>query len=152
VIYTDPVAGPVTFGRFYARDNIPGVVPFTGDVSYDHTIPLPGGSTLTLHGDARWHTAYDFGSITTLQLNPPGGTTPSYYPFIRTESGWISDLNLSWASVGGKFSVTGYVRNVGNSRFKTPGPGLAGEPPGPVTSTVTLSDPRTVGVVLSARF
>ncbi len=150
-IYTDPVAGPITFGRFYARDKIPGVAPFTADVSYDHTVPLPGSSTLTLHGDARWHSPYDFGSITSLQLNPPGGG-PSYFPYIRTESAWIGDLNATWASVGGKFSVTGYVRNVSNIRYKTPGPGLAGEPPGPVTSTVTLSDPRTYGVVLSTRF
>jgi iron complex outermembrane receptor protein len=144
VIATDPVTqSPETFSRFFAKDKIPGVAPYTGDVFYDHTVPLPGGSTLTLHGDARWHSPYDGSAITSKQLGS--------YGLIRVESAWLGDLNATWRSDGGRYSVTGYVRNVGDKRDKLLGPGLNGEAPGSISSQVTFSDPRTFGVVLSAR-
>ena len=145
VIYMDPITGPETFSRFFARDKIPGVAPYTGDLTYDHTVPLPGGSKVVLSGQARWSSPYDMASITPPQLAVGG------YQYIRNNSAWIGDLYATWLSDSERYSVTGYVRNVGDDRYKTLGPGLAGET-AMFTSTVNLSDPRTYGVVLSARF
>ena len=145
VIYTDPITGPETFSRFFARDKIPGVAPYTGDLNYDHTVPLPGGSKVVLSGQARWSSPYDMASITPPQLAVGG------YQYIRNNSVWIGDLYATWLSDSERYSVAGYVRNVGDDRYKTLGPGLAGET-AMFTSMVNLSDPRTYGVVLSARF
>jgi iron complex outermembrane receptor protein len=143
VIYTDSSGVPITFSRFYARDKIPGVAPFTSNVSYDHSVPLPGGSMLTLHGDARWHSPYDGSAVTPPQL------AIGAYPYMRVTSGWVGDLNATWLSVGGNYSVTGYVRNVADNRYK-----IAGLVNGETTLSAgaSLYDPRTYGAVLSVHF
>jgi outer membrane receptor protein involved in Fe transport len=143
VLYTDSSGVPITFSRFYARDKIPGVAPYTSDVTYDHTVPLPGGSTLTLHGDARWHSPYDGVAVTSVQL------AIGAYPYMRVKSGWVGDLNATWLSVGGNYSVTGYVRNVADNRYRAGG-NIIGE--ATLQAGALFYDPRTYGAVLSVHF
>jgi hypothetical protein len=136
----------VSFARFFARDKIPGVVPITSTVSYDRTVPLPGGSVLTLHGDVRYLSPYDSAAATQDQLDAGA------YPLIRVSGQVVGDLNATWASSNDKFSVTGYVRNVGDNMYKTYNTGVNGGTGSPLTMQVQPSDPRTYGVVANVRF
>ena len=139
----------VSFARFFARDKIPGVVPITSTVSYDRTVPLPGGSVLTLHGDVRYLSPYDGAAATQDQLGAGA------YPLIRVSSQVVGDLNATWVSSNDNFSVTGYVRNVGDNVYKTfvaAGSSVNGGTGSPLTMQVTPSDPRTYGVVANVRF
>jgi iron complex outermembrane receptor protein len=131
-----------TFAFFYTLNSVPNVVPFTANLNYDHRFDLPGGSSLTFSADARYLGPND---------QAPGGlaaTLQSFYPYIRAEGEALGDLNLTWLSSNKKFSVGPYVRNVTNNQYKT----VANPPPVPfVPATATRYDPRTYGVVLSAR-
>jgi iron complex outermembrane receptor protein len=136
--------GPATttFGYFFARDKIPQVVPFSADASYQHVFMLPGDSSLTLHGDARYMSGHDLSNISVGQL------AQGILPYLTVGAEVVGDVDLTWASRGGVWSATGYVRNIGNNQYKVSG--LAGNGGG--LPTASLYDPRTYGVVLNARF
>jgi iron complex outermembrane receptor protein len=130
------------FSGFYALNGIPGVVPFTANLSYDHLFNLTQGPTITVHGDVRYLSPHDDTNIWPSQLDS------GLYPYIRVGSEVVGDINASWLLGDGKFSLTGYVRNVGDNRYKaqitiTP---IAGGGVG-----ATPYDPRTYGFVLAAR-
>ena len=128
----------VTFGEFFARKQIPGVTPFTANFGYDHVIPLPSGSSLTLHGDGRYLAGHYLSNVTAADVSDE-----IYY---RVGGEWVGDLGATWASPSGNYSLTGYVRNISDNRYNT------------LTFLQTASieatpyDPRTYGVVLSAHF
>jgi outer membrane receptor protein involved in Fe transport len=130
----------VTFADFYALKGIPGVVPLTSDLSYEHVLPLPGGSTLMLHGDVRFLSAYDSTGVTEAQLQ--GGA----YPYIRVGGQVVGDLTLTWLSSSDTYEVSGYVQNLGDNRYKTD-IGVNGN-----SYTAFPYQPRTYGVVLTAHF
>lgn len=130
-----------TFANFVVQDEVPGVVPFTASLSYEHTMTLPGSSTLVLHGDVRSSSSYDGAALT------PAQVAAGLSPYVRVDDAVVGNLSATWASPNGNYSLTGYVRNVGESDYKTNVY---------VGSRSTISaepyDPRTYGVVLNARF
>jgi iron complex outermembrane receptor protein len=136
-------ANTVTFADYFASDKVPRVAPFTANLSYDHSFTLPGSSKLTLHGDARYFSAHDQTNVKQLQV--PLGVVP----FIRVGDEVVANVNVTWASSSGNYSVTGYVRNIGDNQYKSVVSVLGNVTP--VTSG-TPYDPRTYGVVLNARF
>lgn len=131
----------VTFEDFFTRDEIPDVIPFTATLSYDHIFRLPADSTLTLHGGARYRSAYDLTNLSVYYLD--------FAEYIRVGDQWIGDLSATWASANSHFSVTGYVRNIDDNEYKSYAFIQT------TTSTAVLStpyDPRTYGVIMSVQF
>ena len=123
----------------YALSCIPGARPFKANLSYDHSIAMPAGSKLTPHGDVRYQSPHDDTNI-----GPQLARSYGPLPVHSRRGEVIGDLNASWLAADGRISVTGYARNVGDNRYKT---GVTAFPNG-----ATPSDPRTYGVVLTARF
>lgn len=141
--YTDAywVDEPATFVQNYAQSHIVGVVPQMINVTYDHLFQLPGGSTLTPHADARLIGAHNVSSIAQSYV-AQGGT-----PYIHAPDEVVGDLSLTWAI--GRYSLTGYVRNVADNRYKT---GAGVQAVVPLNATVTPYMPRTYGVIGSVTF
>jgi iron complex outermembrane receptor protein len=137
---TDPryTGASAYFKSFVAQTMVAHVVPVTLDASYTHSFDLTDGSSLALRGDARYLSAHAAGNLTIGQLT--GGAAPLVWqpPVV------IADLGATWASAGGRYNVTGYVRNVGNTIYKTDA-----TPNTNINGSVYLSDPRTYGVVIS---
>jgi hypothetical protein len=78
----------------------------------------------------------------------PGQLAAGAHPYMRVDSEAVADLNVIWADRN--YSMSGYVPSVESNRHKssvTISPGLNA-----IACTVTPYDPRTYGVVLSARF
>jgi iron complex outermembrane receptor protein len=134
-----------TFAYYFTRPEIPGVTPFTANLSYDHIIHLAGGSSVALHGDTRYLSAHDVSALASDQLAEGGA------PYVGTAGQFIGDVNATWNSADGHFSLTGYVRNVGDNRYKTNVVLIPDFPGSGFTPIPGLYDPRTFGVVLSAR-
>ncbi len=141
---------PAEYAFFFARNTVPGVVPFEATLAYDHRLPLGGDSELTLHGDMRYGSQYDDSRLTTQDLASGG------LPYIEHEAEVLGNLSATWAMAQGRYSITGYVRNVADSRERlgsilketsTTSTTLSSD-----TVTPSLEDPRTFGVILSARF
>lgn len=140
--FSDPQA---TFTQYVAeKHDVPGSVPHMVNAAYSHSFALPGGSTLDFRADARFQSAYNLGNVSA-QLGDQGGLA-----YVHVGDEWISNLNGSWRSSSGKYSVTAYLRNVTDNRYKTYVQ-LQTLEPVPVAS-VAQYDPRTVGIVLSALY
>jgi iron complex outermembrane receptor protein len=139
--FVDP---PPVFSQYVAQMRFTRIAPVTVSASYDHTFNLPGGSTLELHGDARYASRHDVATITPQQV--------VYEPYVEVPGEWVENASLKWASPEGKYSMTGYVRNLSDNRYKFGG-GVSTGPSGALTSAAyTPYDPRTIGVVLNASF
>jgi iron complex outermembrane receptor protein len=114
-------------------------IPELVNVTFDHVQPLTSNSKLTLHADARWLSPHYEGPVSAEQL----ATNPGYFnAYMRAQGEYLGDVSATWAYR--KFSLTGYVRNVGDNRYKT--------------NVTTLLDgafaaipynPRTVGIILN---
>jgi iron complex outermembrane receptor protein len=78
------------------------------------------------------------------QLVSAGGA-----PYVHVDNEVVGDLSATWTSSSGKYSVTGYVRNIGDNQYKTYVNEQSVSPP-PPSVTTTLYDPRTYGLILSA--
>jgi len=147
-----------TFGTYFGQSNVPRVVPFTAQLSYDHTFrPFEGGK-LTFGGDVRYLSAHNLDRILESQMANPT-LREALLPYLRADSEVIVDLNSTLSFADGKYSITGWVRNVGDNRYKlragiqnvtagnlnNPGAGLA-------AIRTDISPPRTWGVSVSAKF
>jgi len=127
-----------TFADFFARDEIPSVVPFSANLSYEHLFTLPGASTIRMRLAGRYLAGRDLTNLTPEQLVTVAEGT-------RVDSQVVGDANISWVSGDGNWSVTGYVRNVDDNQYKNQAMYQSGW-------VVTPYDPRTTGVILTARF
>jgi iron complex outermembrane receptor protein len=117
------------------------LTPYTGTANYEHVFNLSGGSTLSTRVDARYEAAHVTQSLHADLL------AIGYGQYAYVGARLIGNVSAGWASNGGRYSVDAYVRNVTNKQYTTYGVG------GDITSlTVTVSDPRTYGAQLSARF
>ena len=72
----------------------------------------------------------------------------SLEPYLRNGSTWIGNLSLAWQFTR-QASVSAYVRNVSDERYKT-FIGLTSDIPS--WNIAQLSDPRTYGAVISWKF
>lgn len=140
--YTDkdtPVPGATTtFGTFFAQDQVAGVVPDLVQANFDHTQNIGGNSKLTLHADARWLSPHYEGPVYATQLAPGAAFGNAW---VKTQGEYVEDVSASWQLR--KFSLTGYMRNIGNNRYKTNV--IANPAFGQVTATPY--NPRTMGII-----
>jgi iron complex outermembrane receptor protein len=143
--YVDQPEEPFRFKTYIAKDDIAGVAPLTVNASYTHQWHLPGDSTLSLRVDGRYLSSHDEGTITEQQLNQGGER------FVHVDGQFVGNLSSTWSLADNRLSVTGYVRNVTDNRYKTSirvnslGNVISG-------STVTEYDVRTYGVVIGVNF
>jgi iron complex outermembrane receptor protein len=143
---------PAQYAYLFGFDEIPGVPPYEASVSYNHSLPLAAGINLRLGGSVRLTSAHDVGRVADTQLQ-----YGREYVHVRNET--TVDLNASLAFANGKYSLTGYVRNLTDIRYKTYGDGgISGTlvesaaSANTVSSTAALNDPRTWGMMLTGRF
>jgi len=144
------------FQPFFARSEIVGVVPFKLTLSGDQAFPLGESTTFSVHGDLRYHSAYDAARLQTNQL--------AWLPYAVDPAGVIEDISATLSFDHNRYALTGYVRNVGNLRqlnanvpfvfiSNTPAASPLPTPPFlPASSGMQLTDPRTFGVVATAKF
>jgi len=134
------------FSQAVAQKAIAGIPPITATAAYDHTFNLPDGSNINGHADMQYFAAYDgteidtLGSIVSKTL---GGlvTYASAEPFARIPSQVLGNFAVVWTSANSKYSFGGFVRNVGDTVYKS---GLDIQYDGSVTATPTIV--RTYGM------
>ena len=123
----------------YATDNgiIPNTPKFSVSGSYEHSFDLPASNRLTWGVDAHYQTdaLTDFNA----------GNYPTTDPAFLQKAYSIVNSSLTFTSRGGKYSVTAYGKNLGNTLVK-----LTVYNPSPPAAYV--NDPRTYGVMFSAKW
>ena len=139
-----------TNGALFASDEVPNVAPIEASAAYDHVVPI-GNTTLLLRGSVRYFSEHDRGRVTDAEAAIGGA------PFVRVDSQFITDLNATWL-FGERYSLTAYVRNVTDEQYLPENwnvRAVSRRPDGSIfvdSDNPALSDPRTVGLVLSFNY
>ena len=117
------------------------MTPYTITANYAHEFNLPGGSTLSARIDGRYEAAH---LATNLHVDY---LRLGYDKYVYLSSRTIGNLSVAWASMGGRYSISAFVRNFTNKQYTSYGVGG-----NPNQLTVAFSDPRTYGVQGAVRF
>jgi len=123
-----------------ANTRMADVIPWILTPSYSHSFALANGQALTFNIEGIYHSGY---LVTNLPQSYLGVSA-----YMRNGDVLQGNANLSWEL--GKYSISAYARNFTNQRYKTY-INLQSSTDGTANEAV-LSDPRTFGVVASARF
>jgi iron complex outermembrane receptor protein len=123
---------------------------WTINVIYKHIFNLPNGGSLTARIDSRYQTSYLVNYVDVYQEiifgggGPPMGTYNffSRADFIEQEAHHISNISAVYADPDGKWTLTGYVRNLEDYAEKK----------NFMMNSMMIGPPRTYGAVLSVRF
>jgi iron complex outermembrane receptor protein len=135
---------PAIFLKYSGQTNFNNVVPHTVNVAYTHNFELADGSNLSFRGDAR----YLSGHTVSQELLTPGLISSGALPYATVGGEVIGDFNAVWTSSNQRYSITGYIRNVGDNRYKT-NVLVQSITPSPADVSETPYDPRTFGMILS---
>ena len=138
--FTDRTAEIV---RIIAQERVPNIPSTTVNLFAEHDIDLASAGSITVRGEAIYRSRYDLLAITQANANVGAAS------LIQNKAVLIGNVNIGWTSADNKFSLSGYVRNVANTRTAA---ALFFTSFAPVTATGTRTDPRTIGAILQARF
>jgi iron complex outermembrane receptor protein len=72
-----------------------------------------------------------------------------FKPYVNQGAIALGNLSATLQFAGGRYGITGYVRNVTDKVYKVTG---RGPTPPFIAASATLGDPRVWGAILSARF
>jgi iron complex outermembrane receptor protein len=135
-------ANPATVNWVRYSPGVPATAPLTyaptwsGNVTYQHIFDLSSGASVTAKGTVH------FESETNVAQGGQGwynGTQPAYH---------MTDLSLTYNTADGKWSLSGWVRNVENLPIIQ----AALLNTGSNYVSLSLAPPRTWGVTLNAKF
>jgi iron complex outermembrane receptor protein len=134
--------------QYIAMKRVPGIPEMTAKLDYNHTFNLPDGSILVPRIEFRYTKGMHIDNLTANQVvhNPPA--TYDLRPYAYQDDYYLTDVGATWTSANNMFAVSGYVRNVFDEEYKT-GVQLGGSYD---AVGVTPGDPRTWGIVISAKY
>jgi iron complex outermembrane receptor protein len=122
---------------------------WTLSVVYSHSFILPNGGSLTARIDSRYQSSYLVNYVDVYQEiiwgnGPPTGTFNflSREPYIEQEAHHLSNISAIYAHPDGKWTLTGYMRNLEDYAEKK----------NFMMNSMMIGPPRTYGAVLSVRF
>ncbi|WP_237714009.1 TonB-dependent receptor [Novosphingobium sp. Rr 2-17] len=136
---------PEAYAELFSNNVISGTIPFVGNAWIEHRVELGGGTGLSARAEVIYHSSFQSGRMTDDQANDGAE------PYVHTSDKVLGNLSATFSFADGRYAITGYVRNITDTRYKTL-TGLQTTAPGQFISTVDLSDPRTWGINATARF
>jgi iron complex outermembrane recepter protein len=120
---------------------------YSGTFTYEHTFRFVGGSSLAPKVTATYKDKY---------WAQGGGPAPASFTniknaldsgsIVRQDAYTLFDAYSTWASADGKFTVTGYVKNIANKAVQSNISGESG------LVYISLDNPRTFGLILNGNF
>ena len=117
--------------------------------TYDHNFALPNGGTVTARIEGKFKTKYDLNwcdRTLAMDANTQSPTVTSLVGYKTQEAFYKADLSAIYTHSDGKWTLTGYVKNLTDYAEK-----LSYIAMGPMTNMM-IGSPRTYGGVLSVKF
>jgi outer membrane receptor protein involved in Fe transport len=143
--YPDVPGHPGVSAKTYMYlKRVPGLLKSSATLGYDHSFLFGNGSTLVPRAQIRYSGSYYLGQISSAEVTQSIGGYPKL-DYLYQGAVTLGDISAVWTSPESKFSATAYVRNVTDKRYKTSA--TLGQ-----VVNVTVGDPRTYGVMFSAKF
>lgn len=117
---------------------------WTITLAYDHNFSLPNGGTLTPHFDSRYQSSMivNFMEKASAMIGGPPPVAISLIGYRDQEPYHISNLSMTYAHSDGKWTFTGYVKNLENYAVKR----------NLMFQQIMIGPPRTYGLVLSMKY
>jgi outer membrane receptor protein involved in Fe transport len=134
--------------KYMYLKRVPGLLKSSGTLGYDHTFLFGDGSTLVPRAQVRYSGSYYLGQATAGEAASKDAAGNSYLEYLYQGAIALSDISATWNSPKSNYSATAYIRNVTDKRYKTSATLPAGTP----LTNVTVGDPRTWGMMFSAKF
>jgi iron complex outermembrane receptor protein len=122
---------------------MPGHPEFKATLAYDHTFLFGNGSTLVPRAELVYTGDYYLQQMN-FQMIALGQK-----PYNYRDSLTLFNVGATWTSASQMYSVTGYMRNAFDEEYKA---NVKLDTMGVDTVLVTPGDPRTFGVMISAKF
>lgn len=149
--FTNPFFGSeyfVTFNDLHGTDEVHGVPKLTSSINYDHNYYFEDDSTLNIGIDVMFISEYLGGPIRN-DLIEDGREE-----WLQAGDAVISNLNLTWLSSDSSYSISAYIRNLGNKLYytKTGAYGKDGSAPSGLVLESSVNSPRTFGIVFNYFF
>ncbi|MFT3905663.1 MAG: TonB-dependent receptor [Steroidobacteraceae bacterium] len=129
--------------QYLALKRLPGVPTATATLGYDHTFTLGNGAKLVARADGRYVAGGYVEQMTVSEV------TLGEKAYAYQSAYVIGNVGVTWTSPESRYSVTGYARNVGDKIYKS---SVTLNAQAVSNILVTPSDPRTLGVQVSAKF
>lgn len=117
--------------------------------TYDHNFALPNGGTLTTRIEGKFKTKYDLNwcdRTLAMDANTQSPTVTSLVGYKTQEAFYKADVSAIYTHSDGKWTLTGYVKNVTNYAEKLSYIAMG------ANTTMMIGSPRTYGGVLSVKF
>jgi hypothetical protein len=133
---------------------------WSGNLSYQHSFTFRNGSRLTPRADMRYRSIYwsRSGATASIRNARIALDTGNFEPSVQKAYS-MYNLYLGWESADGKWNVSGYINNVTNKAILLNSAGSTGVGQTVQANTlqltggyVSLDAPRTMGLVLSAKY
>lgn len=142
IVGSSPVGGPVTGTLLTDGQQLPHAPSTNVSGSYTHVFRLANGATLKATADAHYESSQAF-QFDSCLYNASSCIAEGSSAAQFTQRGYtLADASIGYSSRDDKYSFDVYARNIGNVQYKV----------GYDTTAANLGAPRTVGIVLSARF
>ena len=118
----------------------------SGNLTYEHRFNLPGGSSFSPSINLAYKDKYwtQSGAPAPGPLDPR--TALNEGSLVRQDAYTLWNAYLNWTSADGKFTLSGYMKNIADEVVMT---NIGGEPGTPLTY-VSLDAPRTFGFAIRA--
>ncbi|MEC3949617.1 TonB-dependent receptor [Sphingobium sp. HWE2-09] len=142
---------PAQFQYLFWTNKIPGTVPFQANGWLEQGVELQDQTRLSLRGELLYRSAYYASRLTVAEAMVSGPGALNSKPYAYNSGKLLGNLSATLSFEDGRYTLTGYVRNVGDVRYKTGARRTAAFGPVAGTSTVDLSDPRTFGITAAVR-
>lgn len=123
------------------------ISPNTLNVSYEHTFNISGGSKLFARIDGTWTSKFRYFNPSNSTLSSPS-IGSGILDYVYMNSGVVGNFSVNWTSPGDHFSVGAYVHNFTDRRWTF----YDVRSLTPRVINATQTEPRTIGVILSANF
>ncbi len=133
----------------YLKD-VPGLPNETATLGYDHTFMFNNGASLVPRVEFRYTGGYYLSQIKAVNVESMDPANKyNYLKYLYQGGVTLTNFAASFNSSDGKYTATAYVRNAFDERYKT----SSQVPEGPMAFfNTTVGDPRTWGVMFSAKF
>lgn len=113
---------------------------------YNHTFEFTNGSNLNVNVEANYRGRYNVGAYSPTIVAAGAADYFSQKPIV------LGNANIMWSSSNNNLSVSGYVRNIFNEKFKSNAIPDINTSGGLNSVSTNLSAPRTYGLVATVRY
>lgn len=138
-----PVVQGINTRDYFIQEELPSIIPLEGNVIYQHNFNFANGSVLLSRVNVEFQNGYY-----TVAVSPDQAAFGNA-PYSWQKSLWLGDINLTWTSPNGMYTLAANVENFMDVKYKYRIVLSRSDLP---SNQVWAADPRVYSLMLNVRF